>query len=1098
MAERALRLSGRWWSAFRARRRAALATGALAAALALSGGPAPHARAQEAPTGTAAPDDAPAPAAEASPSGATGTPAPVAAGPAEAAGAGAGAPAVAIEKAAAAGDESRRVTLNLRQAPLGDVLRQLAELYELNIITPKDIAGTVTMRFKDVPVEDALESIVRVNGYAILRRGAILEVIAADKVPISASKDAMRQLSGMTETAQAAGIGASEIRLFDVKYARGEELSKNIIEPMLTPKVGYVAYDATRAKLLVRDLPENVAKIAQVIEKLDIPAAEGALAGTSQQPAAIKVVKLRYIETAAVKKVVEKVAKTENVEWEEEVTTKSIILRGFPERIAAVERMLQTLDQRTQQVRISVKIIETSLGNNEKLGLNWTMRMRANGSARPWTFPFDSHAPASWVFYPTPNPTSTVGLGGGGGGTGQQLLAGFAPGDSMPQSLSSQFTFGVLDASQLSVLFEAIQSDSNSKLLASPSLTTIDNKKAKINLGQIVPIPIYTNLVNTQTNVSFPTITGYEDLEVGTILTVTPRIGADRYVTMDVAPEISEITGYVGPFQERPIRSQRRMETSVVLRSGTTLVLGGLNQSRTTDTVNKVPYLGDIPLLGWFFTWRSNDIQKTDLLIFITPEIVEEEKAAEKPEAEVAREKGLVKIDDRWVAASLVETVNRTATRLRSDRPETRRAAIAEVAGFEDAERQGLLVRTDFLANVMRSDPDLDVKRTAAETLGAIDPKRLSQELATLPGNTPIQAVGEVLVPAALRSPSRSVRQLVLSSAIKVDRASTVTALMAAVAFGRPFERVVGCEGLAFAGDPAAVPVLEEALLEAAPWLAPLAADAIGACGGPQAVKALLDALARKPEPRLEMHIAAALTEAIADDAKLQKELQSRGLAFSPRVRELLPLEKRDRRARHDRILKTYAAMETPAGPEVTGPAEAALRVKDALRMLLDGAPGHRHLVAVALRGIDVVPSPSAAAGAGGKDGGVAGASAGGRAAAQRPIEKVEAGRLKLSQLEVDATPAVHLAHQIVYHAALADALLPPVDARPSEKPAASAVTVSVAGFRLEEAALREQFLTIQALAGRHDFRESDGAAASIDEALKARDLWPAPRPQGR
>jgi general secretion pathway protein D len=993
------------------------------------------------------------------------------------------------------------VTLNLRQAPLGDVLRQLAELYELNIITPKDISGTVTMRFKDVPVEDALESIVRVNNYAILRRGAILEVVPADKVPVSPSREAIRQLSGVTETAQAAGIGASEIRLFDIKYARGEELAKNIIEPMLTPRVGYVAFDGTRAKLLVRDLPENVAKIAQVIEKLDVPAAEGTPQGTAQLPPAIKVVRLRYVETAAVRKVVEKVSKVENVEWEEEVTTKSIILRGFPERIAAVERMLHTLDQRTQQVRIQVRMVETSLGESEKLGLNWTMRLRASGAARPWTFPFDAHAPASWVFYPTPNPTSTVGLGGGATGAGQNLLAGFAPGDSMPQVLSNQFTFGILDASQLSVVFEAIRSDTRSKLIASPSLTTLDNRKAKITLGQIVPVPVFTNIVNTQTNQSFPTITGFEDIEVGTLLTVTPRIGSDEYVTLDVAPEISEITGFVGPNQERPIRSQRRMETTVVLRDGATLVLGGLNQSRVSETVNKVPFLGEIPLLGWFFTWKGEDVSKTDLLIFITPEIVRDEAPAEKPEVEVAREKGLVKVDDRWVPASLVERVNRAADRLRSERPESRRAGIREVAALDDAERHELIKRADLLANALRADSDIDVKRAAAEALGAVDPARLASELATLPGNTPMQAIGEVLVPMALRTPSRSVRQLIIANAIQVDRASTVTALMAAVAFGRPFERIAGCEGLTLAGDPAAVQVLEDALREGRPWLAPLAADAIGASGGPAGTKAVLDALARRPDPKLELHLAAALLETQGEEAKFARELTARGLQLTPRVRELLPLERRERRARHDRLLRAYGAAESPAGPAVTGPADAALRVRDALQLLADGSPGHRHLVAVALRGIDVVPSAAPAAPGREKEAGApppAGPPARPAVATQRPVEKVEGGRLKLSQLEVESTPAVHLAHQIVYHAALADALLPAADPRPSEKAQPMSVSVGPVGLRFEEAALREEFLAIQGLAGRHEFRDVDCSSPSIDESIAARDLSPAPRPKGR
>ncbi len=987
--------------------------------------------------------------------------------------------------------DRERVTLNLRNAPLGDVLRQLAELYELNLNIPADVAGKpVTIRFKSVPIDEALDSIVRQAGYALVRRGSILEVVPPDRVPVPASRLAQAQLGGVSETAIAGGIAAAEIRIFDVKYARGEDLAK-LVDGLLTPKIGYVAYESQRAKLLVRDFPENLVKIADLVAKIDAPPAEGAAVGTAQQPAQIKVVKLRYIETASIRKVLEKVSKAEQVDIEEEPTTKSIVIRGFPERIAAVERMIQTLDQKTSQVRIRCRIVETGLGNNEKLGLNWTVRLRANGAARPWTFPFFAHNVDTWAFYPTPNPTATVGGGFGGGGVGGNQLAGFAPGDSMPQTLSDDFTFGILDATQFSVLIEAIAQDSTSELIASPQLTTLDNHPARIVLGTIQPVPIFTNILNAETNTVFPTVTGFEDIEVGTILQVTPRVGADEFVTLDVKPEISEIIGFVGQNQERPIRSQRRMETSVVLRSGSTLALGGLNQTKKNEVVSKVPFLGDIPLLGYLFRHKSLELQKTDLLIFITPEIVkDDESAAERTPAEKeAREKGLVRIGERWVSASQLDATNRVGKQLSSPSPALRRAAVSEVVLLGDAERAEMIKRANILSNVLKADLDVDVKRAAADALGALDPARLASELATLPGRTPVQAVGQVLVPRALRSPSRSVRQLILANAIKVDRASTVTALMAAVAFGKPFERLAGADGLALAGDPASVSVLEEALAERKAPLSLVAADAIGACGGPQAVKALLGTLGQRPvEPRLELHAAAALAEAIGDDAKMAKELAARGITLSPRVKELLLFERRERRARFDRVLKAYAAVEPADGPEVTGPAEAAGKMREALRLLTEHAPGHRHLVAVTLRGIDIVVP-----GAGGKAG-----------AAKEPsaatVERIEGGRLKIGAGVVATTPAVHLAHALVYHAAVVDlTALPAAGGGPGAGAgAAPAAAPGAISHRIEEAALREQFFALQALAGRAEFRDMDGGALAIDESLMARDLWPTQRPQAR
>ena len=91
---------------------------------------------------------------------------------------------------------------------------------------------------------------------------------------------------------------------------------------------------------------------------------------------------------------------------------------------------------------------------------------------------------------------------------------------------------------------------------------------------------------------------------------------------MHVKPEISEVTGFVGQFDERPIVASRRAETTVRLRDGETLVIGGLVSEKTIETVVKVPILGDIPLLGWFFKSKNLDKKKNCLYIFVTPRIM--------------------------------------------------------------------------------------------------------------------------------------------------------------------------------------------------------------------------------------------------------------------------------------------------------------------------------------------------------------------------------------------------------------------------------------------------------------------------------------------
>jgi hypothetical protein len=193
---------------------------------------------------------------------------------------------------------------------------------------------------------------------------------------------------------------------------------------------------------------------------------------------------------------------------------------------------------------------------------------------------------------------------------------------------------------------------------------------------------------------------------------------------------------------------------------------------------------------------------------------------------------------------------------------------------------------------------------------------------------------------------------------------------------------------------------------------------------------------------------------------------------LSQRTRELLALERRERRARFERVIKSYAAPAAADGADVTGPAAGVQRVRDALALLAEGSPGHRHLVAVALQGIDVLAAAKE-----------------GPAAAVRPAARLEGGRLKISADDVEELYGVHLAHEIVYHAALADVLASPTDlAGAAARPPAAGALGPVA-HRAEEAALREQAWAIQALSGREDFRDVEAASAAIEESLKIRGL---------
>jgi len=158
-------------------------------------------------------------------------------------------------------------------------------------------------------------------------------------------------------------------------------------------------------------------------------------------------------------------------------------------------------------------------------------------------------------------------------------------------------------------------------VLSRPSILARNNQEATITIGQEVPF-----IRNSRVTDSGQTINTVEYEDVGIILTVTPHIGADGLIEMDVAPEISTLTGdtvAISDTVEAPVFAKRSAETHVIVPSGRTVVIGGLMEDQETSTVRKVPLLGSIPWLGVLFRHTVTSKTKTELLIFLTPTLVD-------------------------------------------------------------------------------------------------------------------------------------------------------------------------------------------------------------------------------------------------------------------------------------------------------------------------------------------------------------------------------------------------------------------------------------------------------------------------------------------
>jgi general secretion pathway protein D len=185
---------------------------------------------------------------------------------------------------------------------------------------------------------------------------------------------------------------------------------------------------------------------------------------------------------------------------------------------------------------------------------------------------------------------------------------------------------GSISFSDFTATLHALDSKSKLKLIATPQVAARSGETAQIIIGDKIPIPTYERSKETGSM----EVTGYEYENVGILLKVIPFVNSDNSVTLNIHPEVSEITGYTGPNDERPIVSTREITTVFSVADGETIVLGGLKKQTSSTSVSKVPFLGNIPLLGRaLFTYKDDSDERKELLLFITPHVLDNPKKGE-------------------------------------------------------------------------------------------------------------------------------------------------------------------------------------------------------------------------------------------------------------------------------------------------------------------------------------------------------------------------------------------------------------------------------------------------------------------------------------
>ncbi|MBZ0252175.1 MAG: hypothetical protein K8I02_02450, partial [Candidatus Methylomirabilis sp.] len=328
--------------------------------------------------------------------------------------------------------------------------------------------------------------------------------------------------------------------------------------------------------------------------------------------------------------------------------TNSLIIVASPQDFITIREVIRKLDIRRRQVYVEAVIMEASPSSVDQIGFELRggegkghekfVDAGEDGIAGTaddnFTFDLDRVLVGGTGTIPST-------LGGSGGflnglaeslsGTATDLggpLAGFGPGLTLGAVLETidipdpNNPGQVLQLPASVFLLRALQNEAETNVISTPHLLTTDNEEAEIIVGQNVPFITGTN----QNNNNFTTNVQRED--VGITLRFTPQINQSDFVRLNLFIEVSAlVASAVGQDVNvvGPTTSTRTAQSTIIVKDGQTIVIGGLIQDQESISESKIPYLADIPILGWLFKFRQTDIRKTNLLLFLTPTIVKDD-----------------------------------------------------------------------------------------------------------------------------------------------------------------------------------------------------------------------------------------------------------------------------------------------------------------------------------------------------------------------------------------------------------------------------------------------------------------------------------------
>ncbi|MFA5373934.1 MAG: secretin N-terminal domain-containing protein [Candidatus Omnitrophota bacterium] len=481
-----------------------------------------------------------------------------------------------------------KITLDLRNIDVVDALKFLSGKAGLNIITTRAVAGRVSLIVNNAPICDVFDLMLRSNNLAYDKKGDIYNVM---------SQEEYRSLYGKNFS------DVRKVKVFYLKYMVPEQAFSLL--DMLKSEIGRIMVDAESGNIMAMDSPARLEVMEQALKDFE-------------ETNTVKVIKLNYAKAKDIEETLRNQLDSKKVGLiKADERDNQLLIQALPDRMEQIERLIKDLDRKTKEVIIDVDIVQVSLSNQMDTGVQWQGLMNVSagdGLTYMGSVPFSAQSTSSddtWISRKTAWNTSGIG----------SYSSNYSSSTTGAKTLGEELHIGVVGHNDFDVVLKYLQTVGKTRIMSNPKLVVTNNQEAKIHVGQKEAYVTTTTTTGSSTNTVSEQVTF---VDVGVLLSVVPNINDDGFINLKVKAEVSSVIDVlVTPTDNQiPIIDTSLAETTVLVKQGSTVIIGGLRKEQKIESDEGIPYLSKIPFLGRFFSVKSNAHEVAELLIIMTPRII--------------------------------------------------------------------------------------------------------------------------------------------------------------------------------------------------------------------------------------------------------------------------------------------------------------------------------------------------------------------------------------------------------------------------------------------------------------------------------------------